>query len=117
MTVDKFGHHYNQKNQSIAVRENVSRLLGVNIDEDNNLNVQNKKIRNVASPAEGADAVNQAYVHTQIKHIQEILKKNFIQECTFLREEISQLKRSQNEIFKALSQAPFNSPALIYHTE
>lgn len=43
MTVDKFGHHYNQKNQSIAVRENVSRLLGVNIDEDNNLNVQYKK--------------------------------------------------------------------------
>ena len=117
MTVDKFGHHYNQKYSSLALRGNVSRILGINIDNDNNLDIQNKKIKNVAPPSEGMDAVNQSYVHSQNKHLQEILKKGIIQECSTIREEISQLKKSQNEIFKFLSQFPFNSPATIYHTE
>ena len=116
-TVDKFGHYYNQQYISLTLKEHVSRFLGINTDENNNLDIQNKKIRNVGAPAEGADAVNQAYVHSQIKHIQEILKQNIDQECAHLRQEISQLKKTQNELFKILSQYPFKSPTLIYHTE
>lgn len=117
MTVDKFGHHYNQKYTSIALRGHVSRILGINIDNDNNIDIQNKKIKNLAPPSEGTDAVNQSYVHSQNQHLQEILKNGIFNECSNIREEISQLKKSQNEIFKNLSQHPFNSPALIHHID
>lgn len=66
--------------------------------------MQNKKIKNVA-PTYG----NQAHARN--------IKKNVIQECTYLKEEILQLKRSQNKIFKVLTQPPLNSIALIYHSK
>lgn len=112
MTVDKFGHHYNQKYTSIALRGHVSRILGINIDNDNNIDIQNKKIKNLAPPSEGTDAVNHhTYIHKTST------KNGIFNECSNIREEISQLKKSQNEIFKILSQHPFNSPALIYHID
>lgn len=110
MTVDKFGHHYNLKYTSVTLKGNVSRLLGINIDEDNNLDIQNKRIRNFARPAGGSDAVNQAYVHSQNKNLQEILKKNVSQECSDIRQEISYLKHSLNELYNILSKNTFSRP-------
>ena len=73
MTVDKFGHYYNQKYNSEILKKNVSKTLGIIIDKNNNLDIHDKRIKNLAPPSEGSDAVNKNYLYSQINHVQEIL--------------------------------------------
>lgn len=114
MTVDKFGHYYNQKYNSEVLKKNVSKMLGITVDEDYNINIQNKKIRNIAPPTEDSDAVNKAYLYSQIKHIQEILKHDLNTEFNSIRSEISELKKKLKDIYAVLSSMP-QTPTIIYN--
>lgn len=102
MTVDKFGHYYNQKYNSEALRKNVSKTLGIIVDETNNLDIQNKKIKNLAPPSQGTDAVNKTYLSTQINHVQEILKKGITKEILSIRKDIADLNKKITDIYNVM---------------
>lgn len=102
MTVDKFGHYYNNKHNSETLKKNVSKILGIIVDENYNLDVQNKKIRNLNFPSEGTDAVNKTYLHTQINILQEILKKGISKEVVTVRKEINELNKQIRDIYDVM---------------
>lgn len=97
MSVDKFGH-FSKDMQ----RGNVPKIPGINFDKNNNLNIQNKKIKNLGSPAEDTDAVNKAYLHNQIEHMREVLKKEVNVELTDIRREITEMICNLNAVNKIL---------------
>lgn len=106
MTVDKFGHYYAQKYNSETLKKNVTHTLGITLDKNNNLDIQNKKIKNLAPPTEGTDAVNKTYLSVQINHTQEVLKKGISKEVINLRKEITELKRTIKDIFDVMKEMP-----------
>lgn len=116
MTVDKFGHYYNQKYNSEALKKNVSKTLGITVDEDYNIDVQNKKIRNISQPSEGTDAVNKTYLHSQVNHLQEILKRDCNTEFISIREELSELKKNYKDLLKILTSMS-QTPTIIYNNQ
>lgn len=102
MAVDKFGHYYNNKFTSETLKKNVSKILGIIVDENYNLDVQNKKIRNVNFPTEGTDAVNKTYLHTEIKNHEDILKRSISKEVVTLRKEISDLNNKIDDVYNVM---------------
>lgn len=72
MSVDKFGHYLNDKSE-INLAKNAPKLLGFFVDQNNNIDVQNKRIKNVANALEENDCINKLFLQTQIdKQKQEI---------------------------------------------
>lgn len=66
MTVDKFGHYFNQKhNRSKEKRKHLLRNFGFTLD-GNNISVENRRIINLAAPLDELDAVNKSYMDTQV---------------------------------------------------
>lgn len=109
MTVDKFGRHYSkQKYNSDVLKKNVPQILGIIVDRDNNLNIQNKRIKNVAPPREEADAVNKAYLQIQINRTQDQLKRGINTEVLSVRNHIHELKSNLKDIYDVLSANSFN---------
>lgn len=102
MTVDKFGHYYNHKYNSEILKKNVSKTLGIILDKDKNLDIQDKRIKNLATPSEGTDAVNKDYLHSQINHVQEILKRGISKEVVNNRKDIIELKQKINDIYDVM---------------
>lgn len=102
MTVDKFGHFYNQKYNSEILKKNVSKTLGIIVDKHNNLDIQDKRIKNLAPPSEGTDAVNKDYLYSQVNHIQEVLKRGISKEVVNIRKEIIDLKLKIKEIYDVM---------------
>lgn len=102
MTVDKFGHYYNHKYNSEILKKNVSKSLGITLDQSNNIDFQDKRIKNLAPPSEGADAVNKDYLYSQINHFQEILKRDISEEIVIIREDIALLKENIDDIYTAI---------------
>ena len=98
MTVDKFGQYYNQKYNSEILKKNVSKTLGIIIDKNNNLDIQDKRIKNLAPPSEGSDAVNKDYLYSQINHVQEILKRGISAEIVNIRQHVIDLRQQINDI-------------------
>lgn len=86
MTVDKFGHHFNQKYSSEGRSKHLLKIFGFTLD-GNNIDLNNKRIVNVAPPLDGSDGVNKEYVNSQIKHKQQHLKRN-------IRDEFNDLNRN-----------------------
>lgn len=99
MSVDKFGHYASNSN---VLRENVSKILGIVVDSHNNLDFQNKKIKNLGAPSEDTDAVNKVYLQTQINHSQEIVKRGISTEIVDIRREISNLKNSLQDVYDVI---------------
>ena len=105
MSINKFGHYLNDTSSIISIK-NAPKLLGLYMDKDNNIDVQNKRIRNVASALEENDVVNKMflqsytekmqketidYLKSDIEEIREILfnmKQMFIEEIKLLIEEV-----------------------------
>lgn len=81
-------------------------MLGIAVDKHNNLDIQNKKIKNLGPPSEETDAVNKAYLQTQIHRSQEILNIEILS----IRHDISQLK---NTLKSLMSSTPFNVTSVI----
>ena len=98
MTVDKFRHYYIQKYDSEILKKNVSKTLGIIIDKHNNLDIQDKRIKNLAPPSEGADAVNKDYLYSQINHVQEILKRGISTEIIKIRQDVIDLRQQITDI-------------------
>lgn len=89
MSVDKFGHYSN----SNTFRKNASKFLGIAIDQHYNIDIKNRKIKNLGQPSENYDAVNKAYLQTQIVHVKEIIKRDVSSEIRNLRKEIDLLRK------------------------
>lgn len=102
MTVDKFGHYYNHKYNSEILKKNVSKTLGIIIDSNNNIDIQNRKIKNLAPPSEGSDAVNKDYLYSQINHIQEVLKRGISKEVTNNIKDIKDLNQKIKDIYDVI---------------
>lgn len=68
MTVDKFGHYFNRKYSSEEKTKTLLKTFGFRLDGDN-VNMEHKRIVNVALPLDELDAVNKAYVNSQIRHM------------------------------------------------
>lgn len=68
MSVDKFGRYYSPKKNydNILKRKNATKVFDIIMDSDNNFNVQNKRIKNIANPLEEKDAVSKAFLLTKI---------------------------------------------------
>lgn len=97
MTVDKFGHYFNQKYSSEGRSKNILTNFGFTLD-GNNIDFKNKRIINVAAPLDGLDAANKTYVNSQIKHMQENLKselrKEYDSQLNFIKHDIKKLQES-----------------------
>lgn len=98
MSVDKFGHFSN----SDVLRRNVPKILGICVDSHNNLDIQNKKIKNLSPPSDDTDAVNKTYLQTQINHSQEILKRGLNTEIITIRKEIAELKTNLKDVYDVM---------------
>lgn len=69
MSVDKFGHYLNDTSGIISTK-NAPKLLGFFMDTNNNIDVQNKRIKNVAKALEENDAINKLFLQTQIEKLE-----------------------------------------------
>lgn len=103
MSVDKFGRYSKQKYNCDILKKNASKIIGIIVDSDNNLNVQNKRIKNLEIPREDADAVNKLYVQTEINRTQSQLKRGLSTEVVDIRNDIKQLNTKINEIYYVMS--------------
>lgn len=64
MSVDKFGHfskNYDFNNNEKA-RRKIQKVVGLVLDRDNNLDVQNKRLKNISFPTQEKDAINKHYL-------------------------------------------------------
>lgn len=99
MSVDKFGHYLNDTNSSIFSTKNAPKLLGFFMDADNNINVQNKRIKNVAKALEENDVINKLFLQTQIEKTEDKLKLYFKEDNIKMRDDLlSQIIKLQSEI-------------------
>lgn len=101
MTVDKFGHYYNQKYIGDITRNTLSKNFGITFN-GNNIDIENKRILNLSPPINGADAVNKHYVNTQITHMQEHLKRGINKEVLIVRNEIKDLNKIISDIYSVM---------------
>lgn len=101
MPVDKFGHYH--KIRYNTFKEDVEKTLGFVLDEHENLDIQNKRIRNISPPMQSSDAVNKAYLHQQINHNQEILKRGISKEIAAIKKTIDNLQKMVNETYSVMA--------------
>lgn len=97
MTVDKFGHYFDRKYNSEEKTKNLLKNFGFRID-DNNVNIEHKRIINVALPIEELDVANKAYVNSQISSMVFGLSQqvnNLKKEITDLNHKIDILLQSE----------------------
>lgn len=104
MSVDKFGHYYNSMlNNNNILRKNVEKTANIIVDNDKNLNIQNKRIKNIATPLEEKDAVTKGFLFTQIEQIQKdlllIINKNS-KELDMVREYLKRMENLLNDVLK-----------------
>lgn len=68
MPVNKFGHFTVSTNNSL--KRHASKNFGFILDGDRNINVQNKRIKNVSSPVNDKDVVTKVFFDTEVGGIQ-----------------------------------------------
>lgn len=100
MSVDKFGRYSKQKFSSSILKKNVPRIVGIIVDNDSSLNVQNKRIKNLGIPRDEADAINKGYLQAEVNRIQDEIKSGLNTEILNIRKDIEQL---QNTLFLVYS--------------
>jgi len=61
MSVDKFGHFSVDKKRLKNIKRRVKSTEGLFIDEDGNLNAQNKRIKNGTKPLDNNDLATKQY--------------------------------------------------------
>lgn len=108
MSVDKFGRYSKQKYNCDIFKKNASKIIGIIVDSDNNINVQNKRIKNLGVPREDADAVNKVYLQTEINRTQDQLKRGLNTEVVNIRNDIKELRSKINDLYYVLSNGNAN---------
>ena len=91
MSIDKFGHYLNDTSGRVFVK-NVPKLLGFVMDTTNNIDVQNKRIKNVAKALEENDVVNKLFLQSQIEEVRDEIHLILSQKLNEIRETISSMK-------------------------
>lgn len=100
MSVDKFGHFSSYKNE--VLKNDAHKWLGFTVDKDKNVDVHNKRIKNVRNAVEDYDAVNKAYLFLQIHNEQNILRNGIKKEINRVRNELLQVKDQLKNILNEL---------------
>jgi len=75
MSVDKFGHFSVDKERSENLKWRVNFTEGLFIDEDGNLNAQNKRIKNGSKPLDNNDLATKQYTDEILGKLGEDLRK------------------------------------------
>lgn len=86
MSLDKFGHYLNDTS-SIILTKNAPKLLGFYMDADNNINVKNKRIKNVGNALEENDAISKLFLQMQLEKMQHEIINNLKEEVNEIRKE------------------------------
>lgn len=100
MSVDKFGHY--SFNNSYPIKRDVPKVLGFFFDNDRNLDLQNKNIKNLAAPTEETDAVNKVYLQTQVNDAKEFLKADLYNTLTQIETQFFYLRDKISDIYDFL---------------
>lgn len=103
MSLDKFGHYLNDTSGIISVK-NVPKLLGFYMDVDNNINVQNKRIKNIAKALEDNDAVSKLFLQSQVEKMQEEINKRLQEEVNEIRKENITMKLSLEKQIETMNE-------------
>lgn len=104
MSVDKFGRYSKQKYNTNILKKNVPRIVGIIVDSDNNLNVQNKRIKNLGVPRDDTDAINKGYLQAEINRTQDQLKRGLNTEVVSIKNNIKELKSIINDIYYTMTE-------------
>jgi len=75
MSVDKFGHFSVDKERSENLKRHVNSTERLFIDEDANLNAQNKRIKNGSKPVDNNDLATKQYTDEILGKLGEDLRK------------------------------------------
>lgn len=98
MSLDKFGHYLNDTSSIISIK-NAPKLLGFYMDVHNNIDVQNKRIKNVADALDENDVVNKLFLQTQLEKAQEEINERLQQKVNEIHKENIAVKLSlENQI-------------------
>jgi len=75
MSVGKFGHFSVDKERSENLKSRVKSTEGLFVDEDGNLNAQNKRIKNESKPLDNNDLATKQYTDEILEKLGEDLRK------------------------------------------
>jgi len=75
MSVDKFEHFSVDKERSENLKRRVNSTEGLFIDEEGNLNAQNKRIKNGSKPSDNNDLATKQYTDEILGKLGEDLRK------------------------------------------
>lgn len=103
MSLDKFGHYLNDTS-SIILTKNAPKLLGFYMDADNNINVKNKRIKNVGNALEENDAISKLFLQMQLEKMQHEIINNLKEEVNEIRKENINSKVFLEEQMKFLNE-------------
>jgi len=92
MSVDKFGHFSVDKERSENLKRRVNSTEGLFIDEDGNLNAQNKRIKNGSKPLDNNDLATKQYTDEILGKLGEDLRKIITQNVNRRLTKISSLE-------------------------
>lgn len=71
MSVDKFGHYSNEKYSNENLKKTESKLIGITMDNDQNINMQNRRIKNVGVPIQETDAITKRFMQAHVTQAKE----------------------------------------------
>lgn len=103
MSVDKFGHYLHDKSDLVSIK-NAPKLLGFFVDTNNNIDIQNKRIKNVAKALEENDVVSKVFMQTQIEKIEDKLNQYFKADNDKIQENILKNKLFFEEQIKKIDE-------------
>jgi len=92
MSVDKFGHFSVDKERPENLKRRFNSTEGLFIDEDGNLNVQNKRIKNGSKPLDNNDLATKQYTDEILGNLGEDLRKIITQNVNRRLTKISSLE-------------------------
>lgn len=131
MSVDKFGRYSN--NQNKAIKRNIVKVIGFNIEKDGDINLQKKRIKNLGKPIHEDDAVTKSFISSEIQRVyQELLtaveklKKELLAEIANLHNFNDALKNNLNNRLIRIEDIVFESikgviaiktPEVVFHNE
>ena len=107
MSVDKFGHYINDTSGVISMK-NAPKLLGFFMDTDNNIDVQNKRIKHMSNALEENDGVNKMFLQSQIEKTQKEVMDQLNKNINEVYQIIEKIKKDFERRIKILNQKLYN---------
>lgn len=97
MSVDKFGCYARASYKQHNLRKNITKILGIQLDSERNLNLNGKRILNVGTPISRHDAATRSSVQFDINQLQQ----SFLIELDKIKQEYETLKNKKLQVIEA----------------